>query len=145
MMERIRMYRMGDGDALKKIFEEQGLPVDLPLPEKDPSVGVALVLEADGKVEAAILGRVTIEAHLVISPELPGSARKVQRLKDVAEGATLALAERQMMLGLPSVTDIEAVVPVEMTRMQKILHRFGFEPEPSGFVRLWKSLGRTGK
>jgi hypothetical protein len=144
-MEIIRQYRMGDGDALKRIFAEQNIPTDLPLPEKDRSVGIALVLETDGKVEAAILGRITVEAHLIIAPETPALARKVQRLKDIAEGATLALAERQTMLGMPSVSDIEAVVPVEMTRMQKILQRFGFNPEPDGFVRFWKPLGSTGK
>lgn len=143
--ELIRNYRFQDNDQIKKLFESQGLEVDLPLPSNDPSCAVGVVLERDGKISAALIGRVSMEAHLVIAPDTPGQVRIVQRLKDYAEGVTLSLSERMAQFGFPQITDISLCVPGYFTRLQKMLKdQFGFEFVPEGFIEMYKPLGVVG-
>lgn len=126
--------------AVRETFAAQGLDVHLPLPGIDPAVLIAVVGDGE-KGKIAVIGRLTIEAHLVIHPDEPNGASKVRKLTNAAEGALIVTAERMRQMGFAAVEDIEAFVPSFMSRMRSLIQYLGFAQEPEGYTRYWKRVG----
>jgi len=137
---KFRLYKPEDEARVKETFAAQGINVNLPLPGHDPAVIVAVVGEGE-KGAMAVIGRLTVEAHLIVHPEEPGAAAKVRTLAHAAEGALIVTAERMRQLGFAAVDDLEAFVPVKMDRMQDLIRYLGFMNEPVGYVKFWKKVG----
>ncbi len=138
---KIRLFKPSDGPALKEIFKRQNVNADLPIPGEDPSVLVAVVGEEDGKPVSAIILRLTAEAHLVIDPDIEQVPTKIIQLRNITEGAALALAEKLRQVQLGSIDDIVAFVPTDMDRMGVLMKYLGFHEEPSEFRAYWRKLG----
>lgn len=138
---KIRLFKPSDGPALKEIFKRQNVNADLPIPGEDPSVLVALVGEENNKPVSAIILRLTAEAHLVIDSDIEQAPTKIMQLRNMTEGAALALGEKLRQVQLGSLDDIIAFVPADMERMSVLMQYLGFSEEPPGFKPFWRKLG----
>jgi hypothetical protein len=139
---RVRLYQPEDETAVREIFRRQEIDADLPLPWIDPAVMVAAVAEDDdGTITDAIIGRITIEAHLVSDPEKPGAVTRVRKLANYTEGAALAIAQAMREKKCAIVTDIIAFVPKGYKRMEEFMSILGYVEEPPSYQPWWKRLG----
>ncbi len=139
----VRLYRFEDRGELETIWKSQGLADDvhLPIPGVDPNVAVATVLEEDGRVQCIIIGKLTVEASLVIRPETPEALRRVKELMRFTEGVLAHLNVQLQRCGFGGVTDAEAYITDKLPIMQRVMGALGFRSEPEGFKRFWKLLG----
>ena len=138
----IRPYEPKDRDQILAIAREQGLKVDVPLPDSDTSVISALVGVEGEHVVLAIVGRLSIEAHCIVRPNEPNGARKIKRAMETSEGFIYAVSERMKTCGFPGVADLQAFVPSWMRKFRATMERFlGWVEEPQGYTVYYKRLG----
>jgi hypothetical protein len=137
----VRLYRPEDEQAVREIFAKQQIDADLPLPWADPCVAVALVGEEDGKVKLAIIGRLMVEAHLVIAPDEPQAAAKIRKVMTASEGAMMAISAAMREKKCAGVDDIQAFVPEKMTRMHDLIQVLGFVRSDTRWIPYWKRIG----
>lgn len=140
-----RLYRPEDETRVREIFSKQGLAARLPLPGCDPAVATAIVGEEDGEVKLALIQRLTVETHLVISPDEPNAPQKVSDGQKVASGATLAVAEQMSKMGFGAPDDVIAFVPIENSKMHKLMLDMGFVDEVPEFQPMYRRLGKVRK
>jgi len=140
-----RLYKPSDESAVRAIFEKQGLPVRLPLPNLDPAVMTGVVGEENGEVKLALFQRLSVETHLVISPDEPNAAQKVMDGQKVGSGATLAVAEQMSKMGFAAPDDVIAFVPCNNHRMHDLMQAMGFVDEVKEFQPMYRRLGVVRK
>ena len=140
-----RLYKESDEAAVRAIFAKQGLPVRLPLPNLDPAVMTALVGEEDGEVKLALIQRLSVETHLIISPDEPNAAQKVMDGQKVGSGATLAVAEQMGKMGFAAPDDVIAFVPCNNQKMHDLMQVMGFVDEVEEFRPMYRRLGKVRK
>jgi hypothetical protein len=120
-MIHVRLCQPEDGARLEALHHRMGF--DYALPDlADPLVAVKVALEAQsGKIDMAILGRVTCEAYLLMDPEAGTPAERWQRLQILSHAAEA----RGRLAGF---TDVQAFIPPAMERkFAKRLGALGFE------------------
>ena len=140
-----RLYKASDESAVRAIFAKQNLAVRLPLPNIDPAICTGIVGEEDGEVKLALFQRLSVETHLIISPDEPDAPQKVTDAQKVASGATLAVAEQMGKMGFGAPDDVIAFVPRNNQKMHKLMQDMGFVDEVEELQPMYRRIGQVRK